>query len=92
MTIEELQKMSEVDIRTVDKNELVDIADVKVDPALPPGERVSEYIRQVKNPYCYLDHGMVVKISFNENGKTLQECLRSFLAHEITKTSHCLET
>ena len=85
MTKEESQKLSEVDIRSVDKTELVDISDVKINPELSPKERVEDYIRQVKNPYCYLDHGIVVKVSFNENGKTLEECLRTFLSHEIIK-------
>ena len=37
-------------------------------------EQIADYIRQIKNPYCYISHGVAVKISFT--GKcTLEESL-----------------
>jgi hypothetical protein len=74
ITAEELRKMSEVDIRTVDRNELVDIETVEINKELPPIERVEDYIRQIKNPYCYLSHGVKVKISF-AGKKKLEDCI-----------------
>ncbi|MCD7943910.1 MAG: hypothetical protein LUH43_03340 [Clostridia bacterium] len=62
--LERLEEMKRVDVRTVDVSTLVDIADVKIDTSLPPLERVLDFIRQIKNPYCYLDGGIVVKVSF----------------------------
>ena len=60
-TPEEMQEMAEIDIRTVDTE-------------LPQEERIADYIRQIKNPYCYISHGVAVKISFT--GKcTLEESL-----------------
>ena len=32
---------------------LVDINDISVDKNLPKSERIKEYIRQIKNPYCF---------------------------------------
>ena len=32
---------------------LVDIQDVSVDPNLPKEERIAEFVRQIKNPYCF---------------------------------------
>ena len=53
---------------------LVDINDISVNKDLPKPERIKEYIRQIKNPYCYISHGVAVKISFT--GKcTLEESL-----------------
>jgi hypothetical protein len=74
ITAEELKRMSEVDIRTVDRNELVDIETVEINKELPPIERVEDYIRQIKNPYCYLSHGVKVKISF-AGKKKLEDCI-----------------
>ena len=71
---EKLKKMAEVDIRTVDKETLVDIKDVTIDTELPDKERVLDYIRQIKNPYCYLYNGMIVKISF-AGKEHLEDCL-----------------
>lgn len=84
ITIDELKKMSEIDIRTVDKNTLVDVEDIQIRTDLPKRERIAEYIRQIKNPYCYLSHGMIIKISFA--GKdTLERCLERCMSIEMGK-------
>lgn len=81
ITLENLKEMSEVDVHTVDKNTLVDVADVHIRTDLPKEERMIDYIRQIKNPYCYLSNGIVVKISFA--GKdTLEQCLSRCIAPE----------
>ncbi len=78
---EQLMKLSETDIRTVDPNELVDIENVKIREDLPIPERIRDYIRQIKNPYCYLSHETVVKIRF-AGTRTLEECLSSCISME----------
>ena len=40
---------------------LVDINDISVDKNLPKSERIKEYIRQIKNPYCFKCGDFVVK-------------------------------
>jgi len=84
MTKEELKKLSEVDIRTVNRDELVDINTVKINTDLPVKERVEDYISQIKNPYCYLDNGVIVKIGFS-GGRKLEECLKSIVFSESVK-------
>ena len=79
--LNQLKRLSEVDIRTVDRKDLVDIQDVTINENLPIPERVMDYIRQIKNPYCYLSHGTVVKIRF-EGSKTLEECLKDCINME----------
>lgn len=73
---EQLKAMQEVDIRTVDKSTLVEIGEVEIDTSLPDEERMLDFVQQVKNPYCYLDHGTVVKISFSGK-RRLEDCLNS---------------
>lgn len=75
---EELKKIADVDIRTVDPSELVDVESVKVRPDLSDAERVLDYIEQIKNPYCYLYHGMIVKVSFTGK-RRLEDCLTDCL-------------
>lgn len=75
ITKEDLQKMSEVDIRTVEQGELVDIKDVAINNELPQAERIRDYVTQIKNPYCYRSHGVTVKISFTGK-KKLEDCIR----------------
>ena len=66
--------MKNLDIRTVDPKDLVERQSVQVDMSLPREERIRQYIRQIKNPYCYRSHGVIVKISFAGTRK-LEECL-----------------
>ena len=80
--VEHLQEMAQVDIRTVDPKELVDIESVKIRTGLPDEERVADYIRQIKNPYCYLYKGMVIKISFSGK-RRLEDCLKDCLFTNI---------
>lgn len=76
-----LKELSEVDIRTVDPNELVDISTVTIDRLLPKEERIDDFIRQIKNPYCYLSHGVTVKISFSGT-RSLEDCIASCISIE----------
>lgn len=68
-----LEEMKNVDVRTVDPSELVDITKIKVDTNLPKEERIKSFIRQVKNPYCYLVGDVVVKSEYSDDGVTLAE-------------------
>lgn len=63
-THEELEAMRSVDLKTVDKDTLVDIRKITINTELPPIERTLDFIQKIKNPYCYLDGDMVVKVSF----------------------------
>jgi hypothetical protein len=73
------EQMKNIDIRTVDPKELVERQSVKVDMSLPREERIKEYIKQIKNPYCYLDGDVVVKVSFQEEGVTLEQRLEAYI-------------
>ena len=75
-----LEEMKSVDPRTVDRKTLVERKDVHIDTSLNGQERLKEYVHQIRNPYCYLDDGTVVKISFAETDRTLEDCIRGYLA------------
>lgn len=76
MTVEE---MKVVDIRTVDRDTLVDIKNVKIDRSLPFEERVRSFVEQIKNPYCFRCGDVVVKTSFLDTDVTLEDCVESYL-------------
>ena len=57
----------------------VDIKSVHVDPALPRNERIMEFIRQIKDPYCYKCGAFTVRVKYAENGISLEDCLRRIL-------------
>ena len=75
-----LRQMAQTDLRNVNRKELVDINEVEIRKDLSQRERMVDFISQIKNPYCYLDKGMVVKISFageNRLEDTLKKCART---------------
>ena len=76
--LEELKRLKEVDIRTVDKDTLVDIKDVKIRTDLPLLERTIDYIKQIKNPYCYRVGNTAVKVNFLGE-KSINDCIMNAL-------------
>ena len=75
----DLEQMKNVDIQTIDRDSLVDINDVRIDRRLPREQRLAEFIRQIKNPYCYRCGKVVVKVSFADTEATLEDRLEHYL-------------
>lgn len=79
ITHETVETMRNVDIRTVDPDALRDIREVEINADLPKGERMLDFIRQIKNPYCYRHGKYVVKVSFIDTDATLEDRMRSYI-------------
>ena len=75
-----LAQMKEVDIHTVDRESLVDIREVQIDGKLPREQRFEDFLRQIRNPYCYRCGKIVIKISFSDTDVTLEDRLEHYLA------------
>ena len=73
-----IEQLKSVDIRTIDKEALVDIRDVNIDSELPQTERMADFIRQIKNPFCYKYGKAVIKISHADTEATLEDKLESY--------------
>ena len=58
---------------------LADIREVSVDPKLPKEERIAEFLRQIKNPYCFQCGKFTVRAQFTDNGVSLEDCLKQIL-------------
>ena len=76
------EKMKNVDIRTVDKSTLTDIRDIKINTTKPVQERIKSYIEQVKNPYCLIVDGMVVKMTFANTEKTMNDRIKEYFQNK----------
>ena len=64
----------------VKSDELVDINDVVINPALDKDKRVQSFVQQIKNPLCYRCGNYVVKISFSDNEeRTIEDCFEDYL-------------
>ena len=53
------------------------VQSVRLDPDAGYEERLKSHIRQIRNPYCYLDGGIVVKLAFQPKGPTIEERVNS---------------
>lgn len=73
--MEELKRLKEVDVRSVDGETLADLSAVRVREELPLLERTIDYLKQIRNPYCYRVGGVIVKVSYLGE-KTVNECLK----------------
>lgn len=78
MEIGSLVDMAKVDICTVKKETLVDIKNVEIDAEKDRSQRISDFVKQIKNPYCFLCNGVIVKISFSQTEETLEDKLNGY--------------
>ena len=75
-----LNEMKKVDVRTVDRAALIDMKNISVDRKLSQREQIAEFVRQIRNPYCYICEGIVVKEVFADNGKTIDDCIEKYIS------------
>lgn len=74
----ELRRLKETDIRDVDPDSLVEISEVEINTDLTQADRLIDYLKKVKNPYCYKIHGVVVKVNFTGKA-SIDDCLEEAL-------------
>lgn len=79
MTAEDLESMKKVDLRSVDRNSLVDLQKISIDHSLPIEQRVKNFVTKVKNPYCFKVGDVVVKVAFNHDGNSFEEQFEKML-------------
>jgi len=73
-----------LDNKVVKLEELKDIRDVKIDTTRPVLEHILSFLVQMDcNPYIFKVGDTPVKVCFNEDGSSLQECLfNMFVGHK----------
>ena len=69
----DINAMKAVDIRTVDKSQLVDLNSIQIDESKPVSERIESFLQQVKNPYCFRIGDVAVKVNYKNEGPTFQQ-------------------
>ena len=75
-----LTEMRSIDPRDMDSHKMVQLGSVHVDAKSSQRERCRQFMAQIGNPYCYMDGKVKVKISFTATERTMDECVRSYLA------------
>lgn len=80
MTLKEIEALKNVDVRTADRDGLVDIRELDVRRDIPVEQRIREFVKQVGNPYCFKVGDVVVKAAFSENGGSFEERFERMLS------------
>lgn len=74
-----ITELKNIEIETVNSNMLADIQDVKIDTNLNREERIKQFIEQIKNPYCFKCGKTIIKISFTDTEKTIEDRMKEYL-------------
>lgn len=71
--------LANVNIETVNKEELVDVSGFTFDNTVPQEQRAARIIAATKNPYCFRVGDMGVKLEFSEDAPALQDVFTDLL-------------
>jgi hypothetical protein len=66
--------------KNINREDLVDINDIKIDPNLPQRQRYAEYMRQTNYRNRVLCNGLVVNYTYSKNGPSMEDCLKRVFA------------
>ena len=71
--------MSQLTLQKIDTTKLQELTEVIIDTSAPVEERISNYLWQIENPFCFKVNGTPVKISFTNHNKMLKDSLYNYL-------------
>ena len=75
---DDLDKMNHQEVPGTDTEELADIRDVRIDPKSSKEEKLRSFLEQIKNPYRFRCGSHIVRVSFSETDRTLEDCLEDY--------------
>lgn len=73
-----IEEMKAADIRTMNPKSLVDVTGILISDDMTKEERATEFVKQVKNPYCFRVGDMVVKNVYSSDGISLKGRFEQF--------------
>ncbi len=79
LTEEMLTEMANVDIRTVDIEDLTDLRDIEIDTSQPVEKKLAAFAAQTKNVYVNRIGDYIVKVRFQESGATIDDKMTEYL-------------
>lgn len=79
MTAEEYRELLDTDFSDVNIEDLTDVRKIKIDKNLPQEKRQAQYLKQVGNPYLLRRGSMMIKVSFANNGLSMEQAFENLL-------------
>ena len=79
MTAKEYRALLDTDFSDVNIEDLTDVRKIKIDKNLPQEKRQAQYLKQVGNPYLLRRGSMMIKVSFANNGLSMEQAFENLL-------------
>lgn len=79
MTVEEYRALLDTDFINVDIEQLTDIRNIKIDKNLSQEKSQAQFLKQVGNPYLLRRGSMIIKVSFANNGLSMEQAFENLL-------------
>ena len=79
MTVEEYRALLDTDFINVDIEQLTDIRNIKIDKNLSQEKRQAQFLKQDGNPYLLRRGSMIIKVSFANNGLSMEQAFENLL-------------
>ena len=79
MTAEEYRALLDMDFSDANIEQLTDIRNIKVDKNLSQEKRQAQFLKQVGNPYLLRRGSMMIKVSFANNGLSMEQAFENLL-------------
>ena len=76
---EEYRALLDVDFNNVKIEDLTDIRKIKIDKNQPQSKRQAQFLKQVGNPYMLRRGSMMIKVSFANNGLSMEQAFENLL-------------
>ena len=70
--------LASVDIQKMNKDELVDVSGLALDPGVPQELRAGYILKATGNPYCFRVGDLGVKLEFLDSAPSLKDALSDF--------------
>ncbi len=74
----DIAALAGADIRKMDKEKLVDVSGMPLDPSIPRKLRAGYILKTTGNPYCFRVGDLGVKLEFLDSAPSLQDALCNF--------------
>lgn len=80
LTIEDLQRMSNVDIETVEPETLTDLNNITIDTKKSTSEKLSQFASQTNNIFINKVGDYIVKVSYAKTNMTINDKMKNYIS------------
>ena len=74
-----LTKCKKIEIEDINRDEIEDVKNIKINENLSPRERIRQYLIKAKYPYILKNDDTLVKISFKPTSADFSRCMNNIV-------------